>query len=289
MNNDSSIYERQNDRKILLLLKAQRAIYTKAKWVLYSSLFLGIMGTAFFAYLTTKNENQLWSTLSSFFALLVFAVNTILATKSSDFVSIAARIQQTIDIMLFRIEKDCNILTDSEINNISAPYLSSDLSKYNNWYDDYSSLPYPKQVFFAQKENVRWDDKLRYEYSCLMIFFAITIPIGIFTYSILINANMSHFFGIIAWIFPLEQFFVSQCVGLKQNIKTLSLVQERQKHLETHIDNDSDDSIYCGLCNVQMCIYENRKQSILVPDWFYSLRRKAMQSHEKSVAELSRK
>jgi len=281
---DKSIYQRQNDREILLLQKAQRNQYTLAKRSLYSGLFLSIVGTSLFAILMSFYSSETLNALSSFTAILVFAFNCFLNKKVNKNVELAAKIQQTIDVSLFQLPDNCHVLLPSEISEIVASYVSAELSEFKNWYNNYSSLDFSKQIFFSQKENIRWDQKLRDKYSNILIFMAIVSIILNILYAIFNNISLVSFFAITSWLFPLEQFFITQWLGLRGDMNYLKTVNEEFRSIEKCYEKYSESEIKCKLCEVQTSIFEHRKKSILIPDWFYKIHQNMMQRYEDGVA-----
>ncbi len=281
---DNSIYHQQNNREILLLQKAQRSKYTKAKKVLYPGLYSGIAGAVTFAILMSFYDVELLHTLSSFLAIVIFAFTSFLEKKSNEYIELAAKIQQTIDVHLFRMPDNCHVLLPSETKEIVASYTSTELSDFKNWYSDYSPLDFPKQIFLSQKENIRWDRKLREKYSCLITSLAIGCPILLVLYTIFTNTTASSFFAIASWIFPLEQFLITQWIGLRDNINYLKAVNEEYRSIEKCYEKYSTYEIQCKLCGLQAYIFEHRKKSIMIPDWFYKKYQSKMQKYEDQLA-----
>lgn len=281
---DNSIYQQQNNPEILLLQKAQRSKYTEAKKVLYPGLYLSIAGTVIFAILTSFYDIELINTLSSFLAIVLFGFTSYMEKKANGHIELAAKIQQTIDVKLFQMPDNCHVLLSSEIKEITASYNSAELSEFENWYSDYSSLDFSKQVFLSQKENIRWDQKLREKYSCLITSLAIGCPILLLMYIIFTNSSISSFFAMASWLFPLEQFLITQWIGLRDNISYLKAVNEEYRSIEKCYEKYSPSEIQCKLCGLQTYIFEHRKKSIIIPDWFYKKHQSKMQKYEDDVA-----
>lgn len=281
---DNSIYHQQNNREILLLQKAQRSKYTEAKKVLYPGLYLSITGTVIFAILTSLYDIELLNTLSSFSAIALFAFTSYLEKKANVYIELAAKIQQTMDVKLFQMPDKCHVLLSSEIKEITASYNSEQLVEFENWYNDYSSLDFLKQVFLSQKENIRWDQKLREKYSCLITALVIGCPILLLIYIIFTNATASSLFAMASWLFPLEQFLITQWIGLRDNINNLKAINEEYRSIEKCYEKYSPSEIQCKLCGLQTYIFEHRKRSIMIPDWFYKKHKSKMQKYEDDVA-----
>jgi len=281
---DNSIYRQQNEREILLLQKAQRSKYTNAKRALYLGLCLSIFGTVTFVILTSFYDSELLNALSSFFAIVLFTFSSFMEKKSNENIEFAAKIQQTIDVKLFRMPGSCHVLLPSDISEIVASYTSADLSEFKNWYCDYSSLEFSKQILLSQKENIRWEQKLREKYLCLIINATITFPIVLIVCAIFADASVSSLFAKAMWFFPIEQFLITQYMSLRENIRFLKTINEEYRSLEKFYDKYNTCEIQCKLCALQTDIFEHRKKSTMIPDWFYKKNQGEMQKYEDEVA-----
>ncbi len=284
---DDSIYSRQNQRDILLLLKSQREEYSKAKRLQYFGVYSSIIATIVFAILTSQIDSDLLRSLSFFMAMLVFATSTVCSNTSKKIVTDAAKIQQTIDTRLFHISDYSHTLRASEEAEITAKYQDSELSDFKNWYSDYSGMSFQKQVFYSQKENIRWDNSLRKKYYFIIILMTIGFPVSLFLYAIFMNITVSTLFAVGSWLFPLEQFLIKQWLGINESIKYLDNVNQRALKLEESFETLDTDVIKCNLCGLQMDIYENRRKSIQIPDWMHRKTRNKLQRREDSIAGIT--
>ena len=280
-----NIYVKKNHREFLLLQKAKNVKYTKAKKIVYSSMIASIVGTIFFAVSTAFIASELLLVFSSFFAIVIFSVGEFFKKKSNDLISEAAKMQQTIDINLFGLSDTCFTLSPLEIKEATASYVEEDLSEFENWYNDYSSLSVEKQIFNSQKKNTRLDKTLRKKYSNFTLFFILILPLILALYAILTNASTSHFFAIASWLFPLEQFFIVQWIGLRGNLLFLDKMENVYKEYERCLAGDLSKGVDCKLCSIQNYIYNHRQSAILVPDWFYNLHKKKLRVYEDNLAK----
>lgn len=284
---DETIINRQNERDMLLLLKAQRHAYSKSKWIQYPSTLLSIVGTVLFSYITTKHDTNLLNTLSVVFALFVFILNVLLEKAAEKFTELGAKLQQTFDVKLFGLPEGCCELTQSEIDEITATYEHSDLSEFRDWYSDYSKLDPPKQVFLSQKENIRWNSKLSKKYFWFNFILGIIFSIFIIGYAISCDIKTTHFFAIVSWLFPVAQYIITKCTSLNANIKLLERNELVFKNIEQLYDNYEVNELGCKLCTLQSYIFESRKRKVLIPDWLYKTDRKKTQPHEDAIARQS--
>lgn len=284
-----NIFDRQNDRELLLLQKAQQDKYTKAKKYFYPGLLLSIIGATIFTVLTSLNDLGLIVSLSSFFAITIFAANKYFSKKSSDLIEKAAKIQQTIDTALFQMPDNCHTLLPSEIADEVAAYMEEDVSPFKNWYSDYSGLDFQQQIFESQRENIRWSNVLSQKYTHLFFVCMIMPPIILTLWAIFSNITVGQFFAVFAWLFPLEQFFITHWWGSHTNSSTLEKINNEYSDIERYYNRYTTAEIRCKLCSLQNYIFEYRKNNLLIPDWFYKRHKNKMQHYEDTLASLVRK
>ncbi len=287
-NMNNNIFSKQNERDFLLLLKAQSEEYTYAKKWLYSGIILSIIFTIIFSILTTIFKNELANVGSSFMAIVLFAYSTYSEKKSDNLITHASKIQQTIDVKLFNIPNISEIFSDVEIKEIVIKYKNANLSNFKNWYSDYSKLSFEEQIFFSQRENTRWDKKLREKYKKIIIFIIIFFIFLLILYSIIFDITAAHFFAIASWGFPLGQFVTLHLIKNHDDISRLEKISKDIKETELLLKKEGNQKIFCRLCCLQSLIFEHRKKANLIPDWFYKRNQKNMQKYEDDLAnELS--
>lgn len=156
-----NIFEDQNSTFMLSLLKAQKEMYASAKKRLYIPLGVTIIGMVIFSILSKIIEADSISAISIMFSAIMISVNTYYGYKSNKLKELGATIQQTFDVKLFNISEDFGVLNESEIADLTADYKESEIKKFKNWYCDYSSFTFTKQIFHCQQENMQWDIDLR--------------------------------------------------------------------------------------------------------------------------------
>ena len=279
---ERNIYLRQNSRRILLLFKAQSHNYSKAKDCIRLGFFASLVSFILSAILVFYYEMSI--AFSIFLSLSVFAANSYLINKSNKYIELAAKIQQTIDIDLFKFSSNFNTLTFSEITEVSAPYKNKNLSRFENWYSDYSNNDFLKQIFYCQKENIRWEKRLRTKYLTLLFTIIIVLPIVSLAYLLSIGADISHYMMACSWLFPIEQLLITQYVRHRDNIELLIEINSEWKCLEKYFSKHNEDELTCKLCALQSLIFEYRKRSVLVPNLFYFMFKKSMQKYEDDIA-----
>ena len=287
----NNIFTKQNEHDILCLLKAQHDAYSEAKKYLYRPLVFSITMTIIFLIAievcTNPIINNYLKAFSSFFAIIALFSMTYCETKSKELKEIGARIQQSIDLRLFDFPSLSNSLTQSETIEIIAKYLDTDLSDFKDWYHDYSKLPFQEQIFCSQKENIRWDLKLRQKYHLLLYVILIITPTLLIIYFIIVKSTILDVLAIAAWLFPLAQSLFLQKANLDNDITSLRKVGHEFEDIEKNFYDYGKTELDCKLCTLQGYIFENRKNSVLIPNWFYKLLKTQMQKNEKNIARVT--
>ena len=289
----NSIFIKQNDLEILRLLKAQRDAYSKSKKYHYYPLVFSVIVTIVFTITlemcTASSINVYLKAYSKLFAIITLFAMTYCETKSKELKEKGAKIQQSIDLRLFEFPKFLNSLTQSEINKSIAEYLETDLEEFKDWYCDYSNLPFQKQVFFSQNENIQWDLELRKKYRLLLSIIIIVIIILLPIYFTIAKSAIFEILLITAWLLPFGQFLILQRINLKDNITSLKNAQREFSKIEKNFDDYEKNELNCKLCTLQGYIFENRKNSALIPNWCYNFLKKQMQKNTKNIAKLTNK
>lgn len=280
-----NIFEDQNSTFMLSLLKAQKEMYASAKKRLYIPLGVTIIGMVIFSILSKIIETDSISAISIMFSAIMISVNTYYGYKSNKLKELGATIQQTFDVKLFNISEDFGVLNESEIADLTADYKESEIKKFKNWYCDYSSFTFTKQIFHCQQENMQWDIDLRKKYLDCNIIVGSCLSIGIFLYSVYYNLTMFQMFALLVWAIPILQYVFAQYKDVYENIESLKSLKQKYALIENNLENYDEGELYSKLCNLQLYIFEHRKKALLIPDWFYNFFREKIQYHEDNIAK----
>lgn len=280
---------RQNDQVVLKCLVAQRKLYSRAKrWGYIPKVTVVLL--VLIALVWQSNN----STAASWLLAIVSFIAWIIAFAGEMYIDVlrhkAARMQQFIDKEIFKEAFSAEELSSwrdtplaSEISEEMSGVEDSDVDKENvrNWYPDYSFLSPQKAVFFCQKENLRWDRKLRVSMMIVGLIFLFGF-MGLLLLRVwnmkVCNALPTLMAG--AGIFSVS---VNVLVGLVFDCVRLTKINEIAAIVEKNLQGGL--SIAGLLIDMQNKIYENRCKVVLVPDFFYKILRKRQQKSEDAITK----
>lgn len=288
---DKSIYFLQNQDIILGALVTQGKLYSKAKRMnCFSFLFCVVVPII---YSISKGF------LSGDYLLIFGAVLTVggifipdmLSRCVSKTQSIAAKIQQTIDILLFKndiYENDWGeCYTETELLSLvhEAKIIEEEKRKKKNWYNNYSKFPHTTQVYYCQCENVRWDKDLRKTFlttlkACLLVIIVLS-----FTISAYLKMTITEILYVIILLTP----FIKWCIPIKRKIYSdcdrLDNIFEKQTTIQHQCELTKESKeLYIKAIELQGLIYIHRKSGLLIPDFFYKLFRNKQQNKEDFIS-----
>lgn len=286
----NSIYERQNEDFILRCLIAQRNEYTQTKRM---NFFKSIMTLTYITFLlvTSVFDYEILVALAFLFSVTIVVINKyadryILFHKKQ-----AASIQQYIDVELFSDAIGCGkrewgeLPSQTDIAKSLSEFSSTDTSAVMNWYSDYSALPNKLQVFYCQRENTRWSNRL---YKSFLHFQYIIYGCGIIGISIplfLANPSIISCICFLSWATPVAEYVYTVHKEIKKSIILYEQLNAECDQIEKRLGKDNSVAINSDLIAVQHKIRESRETCYLIPDWFYNKNRGAYQDSEDSVAK----
>lgn len=278
-----SIQERQNCRRSLNRLAAQRCLYRRSKgvenWRLVSvALAMSLLmldfafGANWFSHLATVIVVLSWSTEQ---ALLVR-----LSTRMKEE---ASTIQEDFDCFVLKIpwaaHRSLDRPTEDRIRELSsrAARIATVKGNLMDWYgrDGIPAEPIEARVH-CQRANCRWDERLRKEWirsvstllalvlACIVVVAAFT-GVSIMESVLLVAATLR----VLTW--------------LVVEFREQSAAKKRICRLHRYLSGKGRDGqmSMCDVRLVQDTIFEHRRTCPTVPDWFYGFRRAAHERLER--------
>lgn len=285
LNTMISIYEKQNEDKLIKCLFAQRKEYTFVKRLKSIKIFVSVVLVTILTVLDGIFQNDMLSSMLTLSTIILLIFTKYFDNFVAKHQRYAARIQQYIDATCFncvsgqKLISEKNIFVDSEIAEIISSVKLEDCSKVRNWYSNYSKLSAYKQILFSQKENIRWDRKVRI-YCCriLKIFMAL-IFLGIVFYGIILDEKFNQLMRYSSFLLIIVDCLLDSIHKLTEDVKRLEKMSIRLNNLECLQEENLED-VVC----FQDIIYEHRQQCFLIPDFIYSLRKRNYQKSENMIA-----
>lgn len=284
-----SIYERQNMPGLVEVQKAAHYCYSHGKTIVVFLALVSIVIPIISNLLLIIFTNTILANILSVVTFCCFAIAEILRGKLEKYKFYGAGLQQYFDEFVFGLKNSCKKyivpqkLTLEERLMLLKKYRSKESENFLNWYSDYSNMPYEKAVYYCQKENLRWDKRLREKYLWVLIPSLCVIIVGIVVHAILKNKNTDELIAILLSAIPIISYLYNGVKKLLKDIKNQNQIAACVEKIEA-IDNSSEE-IWNGVEELQVEIFRYRKTNYLIPNWFYKLFKRRMQDEEDYIAK----
>ena len=279
-----SIYDMQNEDIYLKCLATQRKIYSKAKCLDGIIVFLIIVLIIYQSLICKIYNFDLGTKITVPFVLSGFTF--ILSNKIKEKKKAAADLQQYIDINLYSKITETNFedwgytYSANKINDLLSKYECKydEYKKVKNWYEDYSKLTPVQQVYYCQRENIRWDYKLRRNYITILII------IGFIYLILAINSFISDIALTVVCAIPIFDRIKKDIYDLHKDCQRLTRMKAKIDIIIKQIENKNIKNEIRELADLQNEIKENRESAKLIPDCFYAIYEKKFHKKEKIIA-----
>lgn len=285
----NNLFNRQNEAILLKSLVSQRRLYSSAKnWGYAPGIITVLLAVvAFFWHKEDTGKTSLIVAAISFvgWALVIFGekYGEILRLK-------AARIQQYIDREIFKEAFSAeelvswhNLPLAGELSEENAKVTDADIEKekVRNWYSDYSKLTPSHAVFLCQRENLRWDKKLRVLILISMLLF---LSACVFVWSIKVwNLKVCEALPVLIASAGVVSVLIKIIVGLVLDLVRMGRISTVANVVEVNLQNGVKATPL--LIQLQNLIYDNRCNVVLIPDFIYKMIRNSWQKYEDDIAE----
>jgi hypothetical protein len=285
MNND--INKEQNKKEYLRYRFVSRKLYSEEKKYRNFIIIIGVVTYLIGLIPSLKNMR-----LISIIPIIWLVASEIFKRVKSNIHLRAVEYHEYCDRRMFGLTELENLLDNKDIlfqeaiditEDEKEKKLFEDMIKkenkisINNWYNDFSGLPLDIAIIMAQDENITWERKQRESYRMLLNFVIIALgSISILAIFYKTNNMLNVIFAVpILWEIVL--LILDNC----DNIKKCRLIQRKVGKSYNEIRNNGKNynvKFMENICNeIQFKIYENRKDSIPVPDIVYYMFRCKLQ------------
>lgn len=287
---DKNIFNHQNDEYLLKCIVAQRQEYRQAKKANNVKSIVTVIFAAF-TVLSSALDNDILTAITCLFAIVLLIVSQRIDSYTLKKRRHAASIQQYVDVELFSTvaEQDATnwgtLPSKTDLAESISSIDTSETELAKNWYSNYSKLPPIKQIFYCQKENIRWDSKLRSEFRVLLIIVYSVILAALVVITFAINPSLVRFICVFSWFLPIIDYCYSFGSNRAQDTRRFERLKEDSENIEKLLQNDDFRENYIELIELQNKIKDNRENAALIPDWFYKQRKEKHQSAEDKIAE----
>lgn len=280
-NNGKEILERQNQTENLVLLLAQREIYSSAKKLQFISiiivalipLLISIIG-----YFNKEFSNQ-YPNVAPIYGIFATVLELFIGNLRDSKKDLASSIQESFDTRVFKIDKNKNLGTFDIDDSVLFEYKSKIDSGYNidnlkDWYsDEIIELKTNIAVIFCQRTNVSYDYDLRKKYIKFLFVFTTFILSILLFFGLSNDISLKNFFTQI--VVPMLPIFIFSYNEVKNQYKAINNLKELQVIISKNLDEITLNSTIdmFEIRQIQDRIYENRKTSPLVFDFIYNILR----------------
>ena len=285
-----SIFQRQNDSFLLQCQITQRSEYSYAKRIFMRQALYTLVFTIVSIAAAILDIDWLTATSS------LLAMALVLYNKDSEEQALihkrrAASIQQYIDVSLFAPTIDIDeaewgfIPSTSDLACAVSKYKNCDTTPMKDWYSDYSLLPGEQQIFYCQKENIRWNHDLLKKFKELLIIFLSGVVVALATIFIVVNPSLVKFICVLSWFAPIADFSCSIYAEVQRSIVQHQNIDQYSAEIEKKFKSTGCRGLRQMLIKFQYMIFDKRKTCFMIPDWFYEWHKERYQNKEDCVAK----
>lgn len=283
-----SILVNQNKPENIKCLAAMRQLYSEGKTLVMLQLVLTIPVTIILSLLKLVPKETLGFDIAPYAALYavlvlvldLYVVNYLTGQKRTD----AARIQELFDCEVYGMGWSSFFAgkkPDRElVNKKSSEYTDRPDAPLQDWYPtEIEQLPHEQAILVCQRTNLYYDSSLRRRYRLIIIWLAAVSLFLMLLDALITGLGIAEFFILIVVPF-LPVFSVTQKIMAdhSKSIKAATDLHQAVAALEAAGEAPSMEK----LREIQSKIYCHRKDSPLIPDFFYYKRR---DKHEKEMHE----
>ena len=169
------IYERQNMPGLVEIQKTAHYCYSHGKAIVVFLALVSILVPIISNLLLIIFTSEILANILSVISFCCFIIAEMLRIEVKKYKFYGAGLQQYFDEFVFGLKNDCKKyiapkkLNQAERLMLLKKYKGKESTEFLNWYSDYSNLPYEKAVYYCQKENLRWDKRLREKYLWFLV------------------------------------------------------------------------------------------------------------------------
>ncbi|GIH11223.1 hypothetical protein Rhe02_92900 [Rhizocola hellebori] len=284
----------QNSDRALVLLAAQRRLYSDAK-AMHNTRLLTVIAGATVAVIAAMAIPQWRASIGVITGIALLLVSFLGTAREKRKTKEALSVQEELDVMLFGLSWN-DICAERPTVTLIADAnerFSGDRNELRDWYPDTGNVPYPMNVLICQHSNLGWGTTLHRAWAASLTGALVTIVL----LSLLIAS-----LGKLGLVEALIAIFVPQLSVIKELIEMIranhdsvqSKVTAENKVLALWRRGLADPaSVTVGDCRtVQDKILQIRQSNAAIPDWFNKRMRRRLEvtmraSAAQMVAEAS--
>ncbi|MEC3874657.1 S-4TM family putative pore-forming effector [Chryseobacterium salviniae] len=283
----NNIKVNQEKPENLKLLKSQRVIYYQAKNIYKWQLSLTIIVVIFLNFIKIFQKDLFNEDITAYITIVSVTITLLdllfFSSLLSKMKTNAAKIQELFDCSIYGL--DWNITNSGEkpdnwsIEEALNKYVENPKAPVTNWYHiDLNGLSQKEAILRCQLTNLEYDRKLRFLFKNDCIILASIIVVLSFIIATFMDASLkgylTHF---ISPSLPLIVILIKIIIDNQKAVKAL----EEVRNVANKISSDKSKLTMQNLRQLQDKLFFSRKDSVLIPENYYLLRRSNL---EKSTA-----
>jgi len=279
----NNILINQNKPENIKRLEAQRQIYSEGKKILLWQIFLTVPVTVLFSLLKTIPPDKIGFNVTYYAALYaivislidIFLFNYLIGNYKTN----AAKIQEQFDCDVYDMEWN-KIFVDKKVpnetvNKYAKKYIPNPKVSLIDWYPaEIENLSTENAIHVCQKTNLYYDSALRNKYKWASIYTSAGVLILLFAVSLATDFTVGNF--LVQVFVPFLPVLILTSKIIVDHSKAIKTANDLHQTIDTITDSHNAPSMN-ELRKVQDKIYCNRKDSPLIPDFFYKKKRRKLE------------
>jgi hypothetical protein len=275
----NDILKLQNIPENLRYLKASRVLYNRAKRAFGIQILVTVGISIIFSFLKLIPKESLTFDLNACIGIGAILISIAEILFFNVYVSglrtSGAKAQETFDCNIYGLPWNSinsgSQLEQYVIKESNSEYIFDEKAPLDNWYDiDLKGLSKERAILLCQETNLFYDGKLREHFKKANVIFCILIFVLSLIIAVIADIKVSNY--ITAVLLPISPMIVLTLKIIMENRKSLTISTDLRKFVLQLKDRQEEPTIL-ELRGVQDKIFCNRKDSPLVPNWYYKLRR----------------
>ncbi|GAB3910608.1 S-4TM family putative pore-forming effector [Mucilaginibacter boryungensis] len=272
-----TVFTRQNEEANIDRLCAQKQLYIEAKKIFMLQIILTVPVTILLSLVKIILFTVFNIDISAY--VLVYGISLtlidliVINLVINDFKLSAAKIQELFDCSVYDLEwnKFCAGKKPNQeiINKYSGKFKLSGRpeSKLKDWYPiELANQTPTKTIVLCQKTNLNYDTSIRKRFRSNTLIVAFVTLLILIVFALFNGFSVKDFITQIACSF-LPVFVLTAKIVIEQN-KTLKNSEELRNNIEGILD-DEDNITRKEIRSIQDKLYTSRKDSALIPEFFY--------------------
>ena len=285
MNNIKVNQEKDENIK---LLKSQRVIYAQAKNIYKWQLTFTIVVVILLNFLKIFQKDLFAFDITGYIAITSITITLVdllfLSSLLSKKKTNGAKIQELFDCNIYGLEWNSTNSGEKPdnwtIEEALEKYVENPKAPVTNWYHiNLDGLTQEQAILRCQQTNLEYDRKLRFLFKNDCTILAVIIVIFSFVVATFIDASIKGYLtNFLAPSLPLIVILLKIILDNQKAVKSLEDVRSAAKK----IGSDENKLTLQNLRQVQDKLFCSRKDSVLIPDNYYILRRNNLEKSTES-------